>query len=223
MLKALKVAAESNLEAPVCTGEIILPFYFTEPYYQILSKASTSISLRLPYLRLEPAGIWAARAYGRVGDCNVWGDGPEKLILTIEYSRAALTALLVAEQCGVFEYRRVVHDTRLGLDGVQDGSEASWSDLERAVREIAELPLKYGNGAGLKHISNVVLLGESAGDSRMQNAVRNVLAERYNSLATRGGAIQPLFAAARCVAWYTWTRLNPSEESFTCNLSNIHT
>ena len=104
---------------------------------------------------------------------------------------AALTALLVAEQCGVFEYRRVVHDTRLGLDGVQDGSEASWSDLERAVREITELPLKYGSGAGLKHISNVVLLGESAGDSRMQNAVRNVLAERYNSLATADGAIQP--------------------------------
>jgi hypothetical protein len=95
----------------------------------------------------------------------------------------------------------VVHDTRLGLDGVQDGSEASWSDLERAVREITGLPLKYGNGARIEHISRISRRFADAEGSR------NVMAERYNILATRDGAIEPLFAAGRCVAWYTWTRL----------------
>jgi hypothetical protein len=219
MLKALKVAAESYLETTVCIAETVLPFYFARPYDQILSKASASVSLSLPFPIIAPAGIWAARAYGLAGECYGPNQTPDRLIVTIEYSRAALTALLVDEECGIFEYRRVVHDPRLGLDGI-DGSEASWSDLERALRKLTELPLQHGNGEGLKHISSVVVFGESARDSRMQNALRNVLGERYNSLATADGAIQPLFAAARCAAWYTWTRLNPSEEAFICDVSN---
>jgi hypothetical protein len=152
--------------------------------------------------RLSPAGTHAACAYGLDGNCDDGDDYPEKLILTIEYSRAALTALLVYEICGAYEHRRVVQDTRLGLDSIQDGS-ADWSDLERALHEITELPLKDGNSAELKHIDNLVLLGESARNSRMQNVLRNVLGERYNSLATIDGyvgAIDPLFAAARGVA-----------------------
>jgi hypothetical protein len=214
MIKALKVAAESYLEAPVCTGVIALPFHFTEPYYQVLSKASNVSSLSLQYLRMDPAGIHAAKVYGLSGDCDYYGphQDPEKLILTVEYSRAALTALLIYEHCGVFEWRRAVHDTRLGLDGIQDGPEATLGDVERVFREVTELPLKNGNGEGLKHISNVVLLGESAGDLRMQNTLRKVSGEKYNSFAATDGAVQPLFAAARCLALYSWTRLQPEPQ-----------
>lgn len=220
MLKALKVAAESHLEAPVCTAQTVLPFYFKDPYYQTLIKASASVSLSLPYPRLSPAGVWASEAYGLAGNCDYDGNGTaEKLIVAIEYSRAALTGLLILEECGIFESWRILHNTSLGLDGIQDRSEASWSDLEHALRKLTQLPIKDADGVELKHISNIVLIGESAGDSRMQNALRNVLGEPYNSLATVDGAIQPLFAAARCVAWYTWTRLNPSLDHYGCPFS----
>jgi hypothetical protein len=208
MMKALKVAAESYLESSVCTGLLDLPLQFSEPYYQVLRKASNVNSLGLQLLRTNPAGIHAADAYGLSGDCSDdLHEDPEKLILTVEYSRAAVTALLLDEDCGVYEWRRAVHSTRLGLDGISDGSEATWSDLERLFRQITELPLKSGNGAGLKHIGNIVLFGESAGDSRLQNALRNVLGERYNSFTRTGGAAQPAFASARCLAYYSWIRL----------------
>lgn len=59
-------------------------------------------------------------------------DEPAQLILTVEYTRAAPTALLV------FEYRRVLHDTRLGADGLGLSSNSSRSrdDLARALREL---------------------------------------------------------------------------------------
>jgi hypothetical protein len=210
MLKALKVAAESHLEAPLCTAAIVLPYYFTEPYYQILSNASASVSLNLPMLRIWPAGFYAAQAHGIDGNCEPYGESdPPKLVLTIEYTRAALTAILAHEECGVYQGQRVVQDTRLGLDGIQDGSDASWSDLERALRGITELPLKDGVGAGLKSISDVVLIGESAKDSRMQDVLQRVLAERYSSFATTSGysgPIDPLFAGSRGAALYSWFR-----------------
>lgn len=43
---------------------------------------------------------------------------PTQLTLTVDYTQAALTALLFVEECGVLEYRRVLHDTRFGVDGL---------------------------------------------------------------------------------------------------------
>jgi hypothetical protein len=88
---------------------------------------------------------------------------PAQLILTIGYTRAALTVPLVVEECGIFEYRRVLHSTRLGVDGLSEGSDSSRDDLGRALRNVTNLPLEDGNGADLKQISNLILLGESAG------------------------------------------------------------
>jgi hypothetical protein len=217
MLKALKVAAEFHLDAPVCTAAAALPFYSTTSYYQILSNAFASLSLRLTLPRLSPAGVWALRAYGLAGYCDYCGleQAPEKLIITIDYSRAAFTAFLVHEECSVFEYRRVVHDTRLGLDGIEHRSEATWGDVEHALRKLTVLPLKDGNGEGLKHISNIVLIGESARDSRLQNAIQNVLGERYNTLEIVENAADPVFAAARGVAWHTLIHSDWSDDGCT--------
>lgn len=212
MLKALKIAAESYLETSVSTAEVAFPFPISDSYSDTLRSACSSVSLHPPWLRLAPAGILAARAYGIGETC----EDPEQLILTVDYSRAALTALLVDADCGIFEYRRVLHDTRLGLDGLHDRSEASRSDLERAIREVTKLPLENDNGAGLERINNLVLLGESADNSQLHDVLREVLGGQYIPLVTtanenRKSVIDPLFAASRGVALHCWDLVNKDE------------
>ena len=62
-------------------------------------------------------GSAPARAHGLYSECNSIDDLDqlEQLILTVDCSRAALMALLVHEECGAFEHRCVLHDTRLSL------------------------------------------------------------------------------------------------------------
>jgi hypothetical protein len=209
MLKALKVAMESHLETKLCDTGIFLPFHFTEPYYQMLGNATAAVSLGVPKIRTSPAAMFAGRVYGLDADCNYYDSfGQEKLILAIEYSRAAVTAFLIHDDCGVWQRLRVVHDTRLGLDNLRDG-EAGWTDMERVLRNITQLPLKDGTGAGLGYISDIMLLRESARDTRIQNVLRTVLGERYGSLTKidgYAGAVDPLFVGSRGAAYYSWFR-----------------
>ena len=225
MLRALKTATESYLETTVSPAEVVFPFPASKSMVQALRLAASSTALQLPMSAQPLAGILAARAYGIGGKCNLTADGaldesnvddPEQLILTIDYSRAALTVLLVVEECGVFEYRRVIHDTRLGLDRLRSTPEASASDLESALRNITKLPLEDGNGSGIEHINKLVLVGESASDPRLHDILRQVLAKHYGHLADASdelfvSLIDPLFAASRGVAWDCWDRLNYSD------------
>ena len=224
MLEALKTATESYLETSLSTAEVVMPFPVSNSYLDDLRSACSYLSLHMPLSAQPPAGILAARAHGIGGE---WGtasnvserevDDPEQLILTIDYSHAALTALLVAEECGIFEDRRVLHDTRLGTDGLSRGSDSSESDssrsgLVRALRELTSLPLEDGNGAGLMRISELVLLGESASDRRLHDVLREVLAEQSGRFVTtandeRARIIDPLFAASRGVAYDCWSRM----------------
>ncbi len=232
MLEALKTATESYLETSLSTAEVVMPFPVSNSYLHDLRSACSYLSLHMPLSAQPPAGILAARAHGIGGNCpsdtaskvsrEQWDD-PEQLILTIDYSRAALTALLVAEECSTFEYRRVLHDTRLGTDGLFRGSDSSGpdssrDDLARALRKLTSLPLEDGNGEGLKQISELVLLGESASDRRLHDVLMEVLAEQSGSLVTaaydeRPRVIDPLFAASRGVAYDCWDRMNFKEHN----------
>jgi len=224
MLKALKTATESYLQASLSTAEVVVPFPVAESSLDALRAACSSLSLRMPLSAQPPAGILAARAHGVGGNCDTEDDDPAQLILTVDYSRAALTALLVAEECGIFEDRRVLHDTRLGADALSRGSDApgsisSRSDLASALRDITRLPLEDGNGAEVKRVGELALLGESAGDRRLHDVLKEVLGEQSGSLVTtvsdgRRRVIDPLFAASRGVAQDCWSRMNfrPDDE-----------
>jgi hypothetical protein len=73
-------------------------------------------------------------------------------------------ALLVIEEYGVFKYQRVLHDTRLSINGLSRGSNTNRTNLIRTLESFTYLPLKDSNSDELKRISNLVILGESAGD-----------------------------------------------------------
>jgi hypothetical protein len=222
MLKALKTATESYLEASISAAEVVVPFPVSDAYLDILHSTFSSLSLHVPLSAQPPAGILAARAHGMVRKCNAvirdkgsdqgQADDPMQLILTVDYTQAALTALLVVEECGVFEYRRVLHDTRLSVDGLSGGSGTNRGDLLRALQSFTRLPLEDGNGDEVERISNLVLLGESAGDQQLHDVLKDVLGERYSRLAiTVSGEhtknIDPLYAALRGVAEDCWDRL----------------
>lgn len=231
MLRALKTATESYLETPLSAAEVVFPFPFSDSYLDTLRSACSSLSLHMPLSAQPPAGILAARVYDIRGNCKTaignealeinQADDPEQLILTVDYSRAALTALLVAEECGIFEYRRVLHDTNLGADCLSffRGSDTPGcdnnihSDLARAIRGVTDLPLEGGNGAGLKPIRELVLLGESADDRLLHDVLNEVLGEQSGTLIThaserRARVIEPLFAASRGLAQDCWDRMN---------------
>lgn len=47
--------------------------------------------------------------------------------------------------------------------------------LERALRQLATLPLEGGKGAGLRRINELVLVGELTGAERLEEALKEVL------------------------------------------------
>lgn len=137
-------------------------------------------------------------------EMNIPDESPAKLILSVDYTDAALTALLIFEECNVFEYRRVLHSTELGaaagavvrnngtahiglekltlMDEEVKKVEQSRREeaLARAFRKISTLPLDDGgNGDQLHWISHIILLGERGCDPIMLGVLKDVLVEQY--------------------------------------------
>ncbi|KAL8804291.1 MAG: hypothetical protein Q9182_002656 [Xanthomendoza sp. 2 TL-2023] len=216
MLKALKTASESYLQSPLPAAEVVVPFPASGTFFDALRSACSSLSIRMPMSEQPPAGIVVARALGLGRECL---DEPrkaeEQLILTIDYSQAALTALLVYEECNIFEYRRMLHNTTLGTNSMSNGPKDSRESLLRALRTITELPLGSGNGAELTQINELILTGESAGDQQLEDVLREVLREQAGTLVARAkercSKIDPVFAASESVAHDCLDRLNSSK------------
>ena len=121
------------------------------------------------------------------------------------------------------EIRRVLHDTDLGLDQSHGGSESHREKLEASHKEIVSLPMNDGgNGEELEYINNLVLLGESAGDSQHHDVLKKALGEQFGRLVntanqSESDSINPLYAASRGVAFDCWDRLN-SVPSYGCEI-----
>lgn len=104
------------------TAEITAPFLITNPFFGTLYSTAKSLSIQMPLTPAPPAGRLAAlHVYGiGPGDCGYVSDpdDPAQVFLTVELTRAALTALLVLEECGVYDNMRVLHKTDLGVDSL---------------------------------------------------------------------------------------------------------
>ncbi|KAL9619883.1 MAG: hypothetical protein Q9160_005530 [Pyrenula sp. 1 TL-2023] len=233
MVNALKATAEAYLEAPISAAEVVFPFPTSELGYDAVRSTFSPLSLKMPMSEQPPAGILAARAYGIGNPCNgitveqnlkqsqTDGFHPSQLILTVDYSDAALTALLVFEDCYVFEDRRVFHDTSIGASARSETPSARRNDLVRALRNITILPLEDGNGEELTQINELVLLGERADDHDLHEALKEVFQQKYwtgNFVTTYkegngANVVSPLFAASRGVAQDCWDRIDFSRSA----------
>ena len=224
MLNALKTATESYVGSKVTDAEVVFPFYVPRSFLNALQTASTRISLNMPELSHSPAGLLAARANGMDSKCYPHLV-PEQYILTMDYSRAALTAMLINEHCGVYEVLQGLHETSFGTDS---WSNESWSILVSKLREVIRIPVGHGADASLHHISSVILLGESAGERRLRDALKEAWldgAEHDASVISgssedvnSGCMVDPLYAAATGLAAHCLEKLNLGENEQFCSL-----
>lgn len=220
MLKSLKIATESFAESLQPNIRITVPLPPSDRYKDALNLAVWSLYHDdYPY-SFPDASEFAALGNGIAGNCDYYptglsrSDDPERLVLTVGYFDTALTAILFYEECGAYEVRRILYDTLLSVQELS--KQCSGQDLDNclaslthALRRLTELPLKDGNGAGLTHIGELVLHGESTDDYRLNKVLEQVFGERYNNTIARmsdkhPNTVSPVFAASRAAAVNAW-------------------
>ncbi|KAJ5577639.1 uncharacterized protein N7459_006603 [Penicillium hispanicum] len=184
MLKSLKIAIESYQEASVSTAEITVPFPISGTFYDTLRSAAKSVSISIPATPAAPAGRLAAlHVYGiGPGKCDYYPSpsdppDPAQVFLTVEYTRSALTALLIVEECGLYEDLRVLHETHLGS---QESPQDIRAELTTALGDVVKMPIEY-DGESFKSLSNVVLLGESSESQILQDVLKELLGKQQRS------------------------------------------
>lgn len=195
MLRTLQVAASSYLGTEAEEVIVVFPARPSDHLVRDLVRASTRSSLRL-LIRLEtPAGHLAAYANG-MSDRGCYIDG-ERRILAVEYSRAALTSMLLQEECGMYEDIRGSHITALGADHWSSDVESDMvSELRRVARnENAPETVNLG-------FDELVLLGELGDDKRVMRALHEAFvgSQEVNAVTDSSEMVSPLFAAARGAA-----------------------
>ena len=154
-------------------------------------------------------------------------DLPPHLILTVDFSRAALTATLFYEEDCIFELLRELHRVDLASDALDkceqeqrainpgaDTIDDCLGSLTRALGKIAELPIRREHSWPaeedffLTRIDGLVLLGERGTDLRLRSILKEVLANQSDGIISHAAVgdemVDPSFAAARGVAAVTW-------------------
>nr|POE49219.1 hypothetical protein CFP56_32369 [Quercus suber] len=198
ILRALRTATESYIGHRITDAVIVFPARTSSSLYSAVSSATCALALNMPIHLRSSAGQVAAVANRINGQDSDLICDPEQLVLTVDYSRAALTMMLFIEECGLFDDLRGMHNTSLGLD--------SWSAAHRELlrselRQIMRVPVDGHDGA-LDHINSLVLLGEHGNDKELQSVLKQILQETNNPAvvdimsSVDSGRIDPLFAAA---------------------------
>jgi hypothetical protein len=211
MVRALKAATESYIEATVPIAQVITSFPVSDTVWDDMVSACSAVSLRMHRdFQLAPAGLHAIYGYSSVDESLLGGD--EQLILAVEYSRAALTALIVDEEWNVFDRRWLLHDPTLGAEHLRDPEQ-----LEEALREFIQSVLKNSVGGQYPgYLNNLVFLGDSTGDVRLHAALKKVLGELYSrliaSVSHSRDMINPLYAAAWGAAHFGFERVDAHDE-----------
>ncbi|KAJ5166238.1 uncharacterized protein N7482_005019 [Penicillium canariense] len=214
MLESLKIAIESYLEASVSTAEITVPFPISDTFFDTLRSTAKSESISIPATPAAPAGRLVAQPVYGIGPGECGYDphvqDPAQAFLTVEYTRSALTALLVVEECGIYEDLRVLHETRFGS---QESPQDRRAKLTTALGDIVKMPVEY-DGEMLKSLSNVILLGESSQDKLLHDILKDVLSKQQPSgintavVDQHQEPVNPVFAASVGAARLNLFKLN---------------
>lgn len=225
MITALKAAAESYIGNTIAIADFATPLPPGPQGRHLLSNAMSSVRLGKA-AGYPQAGPVAAMANG-IGDyyhnASRCLETPNHLVVTISYTRSALTALLYFEEMCIFNILRTEHHIDLGataLDECQTSSstEECVDPLKAAISRLVRMPVDDVDWpAHTKvptHIGGLVLLGDRATDPRLRRALQEVLAPQDASLPVHGAGgvlgdmVDPTFAAARGIAIASWGNQN---------------
>ncbi|KAF2670721.1 hypothetical protein BT63DRAFT_199809 [Microthyrium microscopicum] len=181
MLKALKTATDSYLETTISTAQVAFPFKTSQKLRDQLSAAAHSF---LPGIRVtgSPAGALAIFAYDVVGDV----EDDDKVLVSVEYTKAALTGHLLYLADGVVKIKRVLHSLEFGADALHQAASVSAIEetMKASLREMIHMPIKADHGPPIEHISNVIVIGEAAENKRLNEVLKSVIGEQFNHFAS---------------------------------------
>jgi hypothetical protein len=225
MLRALKAATESALDANIEKAYVSTPLPVHREFNNRLKAASSALGLKQ-----SRGAFWTAETLSEVTSARCSCDdqpsdvapGVKELVLVLDHSYATFTATLgITTEC-LFDARRLLSSTKLGAWSLQNlnwweyDTEAEkylllqqrYPMLVDALRRLTALPLK-GGIPGEEHIaavSRLVLLGETADDENLHTALREVFGERLEALLASGSWSSsttkdgPLYTAAEYAA-----------------------
>lgn len=132
--------------------------------------------------------------------------GPDRLVLAVDASRAALTAFVFLDECGMDEAVRGYHNTSLGRHAWLSDNE--WTlEMSEALSSMIALPVHLDDGSTLDHIHRVVVLGEAADHLISDSSLFETLGKRgvvNKALEMIKSDVDPLFAASRGAAALAW-------------------
>ncbi|KAK4635062.1 hypothetical protein CLAFUW4_00082 [Fulvia fulva] len=245
MLQTLKTAGESYLGMVDClhTIGVSLPRPISPQLHGSLQSAASSLSLSLldPRFSRLPAGVYAASGYGVAAKCRNFPTDycdEARLMLAIDYSRAALTAALIHEDVPLYRTLRTFHSETLGgaaLDRTCSSPDRRDLDctagLRVALTNITKLPASEDEDAKeITFVQTIVVHGESASDFRLNSVLRDVLSRGDDDddggnameFIVNGGQssshVSPLYAAARGIAEFGWLVIDePLPDGCNCN------
>ena len=158
-----------------------------------------------------PCGAAASTANG-IGICAPncdYENSKPQVILTVDYSRAALTAVLYVEQAGLFEEFRVTHDVELGHDKLSQDGRRHWEGVKAALEKAIAIPDPGVDPSFPRSISQLVLIGDRVTDDRLVDILKEVLESKLVAGAQvksgvekseEEGIVDPVFAAAMGVS-----------------------
>jgi hypothetical protein len=224
MLRALKTATESALDAEIDEVYISTPLPVQEGFHARLRAASSALGLKR-----SSVAFWAPETLSKSTSTDCLCDdqpseapGVKELVLVLDHSHATLTATLGAHTECLLDVHRILRSGKLGAWGLRN---LSWweydskaekelllrrrhSMLVDSLRRMTALPLK-GDVPGeenLAAVDRIILLGETADDEKLHNALEEVFGRRLGSLLANGRwdnstrKYDPLYAAAEHVA-----------------------
>ncbi|CAK1355180.1 unnamed protein product [Cercospora beticola] len=226
MLQSLSSSAEAFTEVKVHDIVIVLPGLPSSEVIEATRSATASIGLRLPVLghSCAPsmaiyANRWASLGHGEFEEeeCYKW---QERLVLAVDYSRAALTGVLYAEDCfGLLEGIRGFQDTDLGKDAAwSKGDAAGRASIVEILRQLVRLPVVTDQGNVLNHIHGITLSGEAGYDKQLRSVLKEFFQSEtgtanfsvvamHDMSMTSEAMVDPLFAGAMGSAAICWERL----------------
>lgn len=243
MINALKTASESYLEQSFSKVVVVIPSAMPYVLRYHLRSACASVNLELAMTFQLPAGAYVAKAHGigRMFDEAICYRYSREIILAVDYSRAAMSAVLLDELCGNYDWQRFLHRTDLGSDELFGRHETFSStsgrhDLLLALDNFIRLSLgkdgpyyDYEENEGLnddplRPIGRLVLTGESADNEQLKSVLREVLVrddhddgglmalDDNEDFEARLIASDPLFAASRGAAYHCLSRMQFNKE-----------
>jgi hypothetical protein len=233
VLKALIAAAESALGTNLNSAAVSA--YDIGTINHQLAKDDVHAALAGlsvdSYDRLDHVVRQLAPALGIRGKCSepytipddpLYRHDPEQVLITVEYTRDSLTAVLWKEECGTMEMTSRLNSAELGYNAMQTCRETSEDKttceetFKAALRSVSADLSRYEH----QGIASVLAIGECAGDEDMLTALRQVLEEQISN----GGLVDfsrvrefspdPAFAGSRAMAKAVWAAHGSEHEHY---------